>query len=76
MAGAPPTLALGSAHTCAIDADGEVRCWGGNRDYARDGQHNGSAAVPVTVERTSVAAATTLAASNRLTCARDATGSL
>lgn len=74
--GGAPVIAAGSRHTCVIDDAGEVLCFGSNNDHTLGGTHDRSYAAPTRVRRTSTARVTTIAASNRMTCARDTSGTL
>src|SRR4029079_7804044 len=61
-------LALGSRHSCARDARGDVWCWGQNR-YGAVGAGRGAESVPRAVRVPGVAGATQIVATHESTCA-------
>jgi hypothetical protein len=71
----PPamSIALGDHHTCALAADGTVRCWGAN-DKGQLGMNGANSSSPVVVPN--VAGVTALAAGRDHTCAIVAEGAV
>ena len=62
-------LALGAAHTCAVLADGSLKCWGSNQDGQLGlGYYGGDSPVPLTVTGLS-SNVTAIAAGDAHTCA-------
>ena len=69
-----PVVGLGSAHACAVDLSGVLRCWGA-RYFGQLGDGR-IAALPVPVEVPAWRNVTALTAGRAFTCARRSTGTL
>jgi alpha-tubulin suppressor-like RCC1 family protein len=78
--GSPPRAALavsaGGAHTCALDADGQIWCWGANDQGQLGTPPSADQSAPVAVVLPNGAAARAVSAGEAHTCAVDTTNRL
>jgi alpha-tubulin suppressor-like RCC1 family protein len=70
----PPVVAAGGDHTCALNMDGEVWCWGRNQHYQLGNSDTDPQVAPARVDAGPSVTFTNVAAGKTLSCAIDTTG--